>query len=141
MSASLAIAPAYSQGLVAVNDNQEPTGGLAILLGEVRGELRGMREDMAEVKAALADASTSRTQLTEKVGLLDKRLEKVEGSVTVMGGVVAKQAGRIDRIEPLALWMIAAGAGLLVVGGALWYALLNYGADLVRWLSQIIPRQ
>ncbi len=124
-----------------MNDNHEPTGGLAILLGEVRGELRGMRNDMAEVKAALSDASTSRQQLSEKVSLMDKRLEKVEGSVTVMGGVVAKQTGRIDRIEPLALWLIAAGAGLLVVGGALWYGVINHGADLVRWLSQMVPRQ
>lgn len=121
-----------------MNDNK--AGGLEMLLGEVRGELRGMRDDMLEVKTALADASTSRAHLSEKFSLMDKRLENVESTVGVMGGVVAKQTTRIDKIEPLALWLIAIAGGLLVVGGALWFGIWNYGAAVVRWLGENLPK-
>lgn len=120
---------------VAVNDNKEPgPNSIAMLLGELRGEMRGFREDMAEVKDALADASTSRGQLSEKISLMDSRLQKVEGTVTTLGGVVAKQTTRIDKIEPWIVKLAAVAGGLLMVGGALWYGVMNYGAALLDWI-------
>lgn len=108
-----------------------------MLLGEVRGELRGLRDDVSEVKEALADAGVSRQQLGEKFQLMDKRLENVESTMSVMGGVVAKQTTRIDKIEPLALWLIAIAGGLLLVGGALWFGIMNYGAAIVDFIVSL----
>lgn len=140
MTSALArIDAAAHQGFVAVNDNRAPTtnNDLALLLGEVRGELVGMREDVAEVKAALSVSNQNDIRINEKIGLIDKRLENVESSVTVMGGVVAKQTTRIDKIEPLALWLIAIAGGLLVVGGALWFGIMNYGAAVLDWIVSL----
>jgi len=128
-----------NQGYVAVNDNNLESN-LALLLGEVRGELRGIRSDLIEVKDALADAGTSNQQLGEKMNQMDTRLEKLEGSVTVMGAVVTKQTLRIDKIEPWAVWLAAVGAGLVFVGGALWFGIMNYGTALVHWLSSMLPK-
>jgi hypothetical protein len=136
-AAALRIDTAFPfQGIVAVNDNREPTS-LELLVGEMRGELRGIRQDMTEVKTALADASTSRVSLHEKVAMVDKRLTTMESTVTVMGSVVAKQTTRIDKIEPVALWLIVVASGLLLVGGALWYGILNYGAAVLDWFASL----
>jgi hypothetical protein len=135
-----AAAPIHFVG-VAVNDNKPPEeGSLAFILGELRGEVRGFREDMAEVKEALADASTSRGQLSEKISIMDTRLQKVESTVTVMGGVVDTQTQRVDKIEPIALWLILIASGLLLVGGALWFGILNYGTAVIQWLASVLPK-
>lgn len=126
------------QRFTAVADNDN---GLAFLVGQLRGELVGLRDDMAEMRANDQKADTSRELMHEKMDSVDRRMEKLEGTVTVMGGVVAKQTTRIDKIEPLALWLIAIAGGLMLVGGALWFGVMNYGTAVVQWLSAQLPKQ
>lgn len=121
-------------------DNDNEPGGLAFLVGELRGELKGLRDDVREMRAADVVADASRELMHEKMDSVDRRMERLEGTVTVMGGVVDKQTKRIDKIEPLALWLFAIAAGLMLVAGAVWYGLLNYGAQLMQWLGSVLPR-
>lgn len=134
---------AYPKGLAAVNDNPKPTPNelhMAQLLGELTGELRGIKATLDDMRGDIDQASESRSQLHEKLGLIDTRLQKVESTVTVMGGVVDKQTRRVDKIEPIALWLIMIASGLLLVGGALWYGILNFGAQAIEWLHGILPK-
>lgn len=120
-----------------MNDNEQ--GGLAFLVGELRGELRGLHDVFIEMRNDIEQASNSRRLIHEKLDAVDRRMERLESTVTVMGGVVDKQTKRVDKIEPLALWLIAIAGGLLLVGGALWYGVLNYGVQFVQWLGSMFP--
>lgn len=135
-------AATFPKGLVAVNDNPKPTPSelrMAELLGEMKGELTGIKTMLNEMKDDADVATQSRAQLHEKLNLATNRITNLESTVTVLGGVVAKQTSRVDKIEPIALWLIAIATGLFLVGGALWYGVLNYGQTVLRWLSSILP--
>lgn len=122
---------------VAVNDNAEPGPSMVLLIGELRGELRGIKSTLDDMRGDIDHAAESRGQLHEKVNLIGTKVTALESTVNVMGGVVAKQTTRIDKIEPLALWLIAIAGGLLVVGGALWYGVMNYGSAVLDWLISL----
>lgn len=118
------------QGFAAVADNDNEPGGLAFLVGELRGELRGVRDLLKEMQAegGLRD---------EKLDDIARRVTTVESTVTVLGGVVAKQTTRVDKIEPVALWLITIASGLLLVGGALWYGVMTYGNAVLDWIVSL----
>lgn len=115
-----------------------------MLLGRLEEGLAGMREDMAEVKLEVqrdrVDASESRRRVYEKLEGAELRLEQVDSTVRVLGGVVEKQTNRIDALEPtvrktaknVAQWNWRWGlvvAGVTFIGTGIWWLIRpNAGA-------------
>ena len=165
MRASLARVPTYSQGLVAVNDNDEGkthtlvgddvAAKLLLMVGEMQGTVNGLREDIAEVKGAMetdrAAATASRRRIYEKLEDADKRTTKLESTVRVMGELVDKSGKDIAALAPtveataatVRNWTIRGGlvlGALAAVGGTLWWAITNYGVAAWRFFDQFIPK-
>lgn len=163
--ASLAAVP-FSQGPVAVNDNEpedrarplmgdEVGAKLLLMVGEMQGTVNGLREDLAEVKGAMESdraAATARgRRIYEKLEDADRRTTKLESTVRVMGELVDKQGKDVQALAPkveamdatMKRWTLKGGAvvgGLAMVAGALWYVAAQNWVSIWRFLDQFIPR-
>lgn len=144
MRSSLAIAGDSAEpcknygGLKAVNDNgKQPNDTMILLLGELKGMVSGIKEDVDELKKDITsdrlESSASRRRMYDKLDGVDQRLTKMESTVTVMGGVVDKQTQRVDAIEPVVTETQAAVRQMVIRWGLVTGALGAMGAGLY-WL-------
>lgn len=158
MRASLARVPAYSQGLVAVNDNhqtQDEGNQILLLLGRLEATVAAVQQDIAEIKTdAKEDRATtvdSRRRLHEKIEGLSSRVQKTESTIRVLGELVDRQGKDVAALTPtveataatVRNWTIRGGlvlGGLAALGGTIWWAITTYGVALWRFFDQFVPR-
>lgn len=123
---------------------------ILMLLGELKEGLKGVREDMAEVKTAAGldreNASESRRRIYEKLEEGDRRLMEVESTVRVMSGVVAKATSRVEALEPqvkktadtVRNWTIRGGAiatAVAAFGGFMLWLISAHGGTIWKYLQ------
>ena len=157
MYAAASVATAY-QRLFAVNDNT-PQGDInqqvLYLLGQMRAELSGIREDIIELsKDAVSDRQDNMTNydhMLEKVDSIDRRTTKLESTVRVTGQVVNKQTKRLDIMQPIVeantetikRWVLMAGSVVGAVSlafGGVWYALKDSWWAIYQWIINALPK-
>lgn len=112
---------------------------ILMLLGEMKEGLKGVKEDIAEMKAAAdegaRDASESRRRLYEKMESGEQRTTELESTVRIMAGVVEKQTVRIDLMEPQLRQTTATLRAWTVRGGMIATAMAALGGFIV-WMVQ-----
>lgn len=137
-----------------MNDNRkQPADDMLVLLGELKAMVASVKDDVDEVKqemnASRVETTASRRRMYDKLDGVDKRLTRMESTVTVMGGVVNKQTNRIDSLEPMVkktqaavrMWALRWGLVTALLGGigsALYWLFTTKWPDIWAMVVQFI---
>ena len=139
-----------------MNDNRDRRPDeMILLLGELKGMVTDIKDDVDEVKKTMesdrTESSASRRRMYDKLDGVDRRLTKMESTVTVMGGVIEKQTQRIDQIEPIVKktaasvkqWTLRWGAvvgAVTAVGGFLWWLVSGNWGEIWKFLTRLFQQ-
>lgn len=121
---------------------RSPMNEVLLLLGELKAQVAGVRDDMQEVKTEAAvdrrDSKESRQRIYDKLENGERRLTEMESTVRVLGGVIEKSGQRLDRLEPqvdratrtIRVWTVRGGmiaTAMAALGGFVWWMVQSNG--------------
>jgi predicted RNase H-like nuclease (RuvC/YqgF family) len=126
---------------------------LLILIGELKEGVAGLKSDLEEMRTEFREergaATQSRQKIFEKQEDAERRIERMEGTITVLGGVIDKQTRRIDALEPtvketvatVRRWSVRGGlvaTGLIAIGSFLWWMLTSNWSTIWNWVAPVL---